>query len=127
MANAHTVDISSPEEVSVIFVPINCKELIDIEEVIKCYAKEYNLDPDLAVRVAQCESGLDPLAKNPYSSARGLFQHLRFYWTTRIVRFNLPKDFDIYDIYDNTVMAMELASVDGWYVHWEKTVFCWQK
>ena len=36
-----------------------------------------------AMRVMACESGGDPYAKNPRSSASGLFQHLARYWDAR--------------------------------------------
>lgn len=50
------------------------KEIIDL---IKKTAKEYGVDEELAVRVAKCESGLNPKAINinaPDSIDRGLYQ-----------------------------------------------------
>lgn len=47
------------------------------ESLIKRIAKEEGVDPELAVRVAKCESNLDPLAVNTNadgSKDRGLFQ-----------------------------------------------------
>lgn len=48
-----------------------------IEDLIRRIAKEEGVDPDLAVRVARCESSLNPTARNynsPTSVDRGLFQ-----------------------------------------------------
>ena len=48
-----------------------------VEQTIRRIAKDEGIDPDLAVRVAKCESGLNPGAKhvNPAGSVdRGLFQ-----------------------------------------------------
>ena len=48
-----------------------------VEEIIRYIAAEEDVDPDLAVRVAKCESNFDPNAKNtnPQGSVdRGLFQ-----------------------------------------------------
>lgn len=47
--------------------------------------EQYFLPGDVpwAMRVMQCESGGDPDAANPRSSARGLFQHLGRYWPER--------------------------------------------
>lgn len=38
---------------------------------------------DLLVAIASRESGLDPFAANPTSSARGLYQHILSYWAGR--------------------------------------------
>lgn len=38
-------------------------------------------DAPVMVRVARAESGFNPLAKNPHSSATGLFQILKSTWT----------------------------------------------
>lgn len=48
-----------------------------VEAMIRRIAKEQGVDSDLAVRVARCESGLDPSATNKNSDGsldRGLFQ-----------------------------------------------------
>ena len=55
----------------------NTPEKETIENIIRIIAKEEMVDPDLAVRVAKCESGLDPNAKHenePGSIDRGIFQ-----------------------------------------------------
>lgn len=51
--------------------------LAPVEATIRKIAKQEGVDPDLAVRVAQCESGLDPGAVHinaKGSKDRGLFQ-----------------------------------------------------
>jgi hypothetical protein len=53
-----------------------------IEAIIKMVCKEEMVDPDLAIRVAKCESNLDPRARNinsPTSIDRGLYQINNFY------------------------------------------------
>lgn len=48
-----------------------------VEEIIKKIAKEEGVDPDLALRVAKCESGLNPGATHRNSTGsidRGLYQ-----------------------------------------------------
>src|SRR5690606_25368816 len=42
-------------------------------------------DVDRAIRVIRCESGGIPTAKNPRSTASGLFQHLASMWGDRSV------------------------------------------
>lgn len=43
-------------------------------------ALEAGIDPDTAVRIARCESSLDPFAKNKHSSAAGLYQWTQWTW-----------------------------------------------
>lgn len=53
-----------------------------MEDTIRRVAQEEGVDPNLAVRVAKCESGLDPTAKNKNkggSEDRGLFQWNNYY------------------------------------------------
>lgn len=45
-----------------------------IVEMIRRRSADYGFDPDLAVRIAELESSLDPNARNRRSSASGLFQ-----------------------------------------------------
>lgn len=48
--------------------------------LIASAAQQYGVDPNALVRVAQIESGLDPNAKNPKSSAGGLGQFINSTW-----------------------------------------------
>lgn len=52
----------------------------DIEGVIRGAATRYGISPDDAVAVARLESGLNPRAQNPRSSAGGLFQFVDSTW-----------------------------------------------
>lgn len=47
-----------------------------IASTIKAAAKMYGVDPDLMLSIAEVESGFDPRAQNPGSSAGGLFQQI---------------------------------------------------
>lgn len=51
-----------------------------IEAKIRVMAEDYGLDPDQAVMIAQCESGLDERARNPVSSAKGIYQFTDGTW-----------------------------------------------
>jgi soluble lytic murein transglycosylase-like protein len=54
-----------------VYVPVNKQAIADI---IRAAAARYGDDPNQLLRVAMCESGLNPNAYNPYSGATGLFQ-----------------------------------------------------
>lgn len=45
-----------------------------IETKITNVAKEAGIDPETALRIARCESSLNPKAQNKHSSAGGLYQ-----------------------------------------------------
>ena len=48
----------------------------DIPSIIREAATRHGVNPDYMLRAARIESGLNPMAANPSSSARGLFQFL---------------------------------------------------
>lgn len=60
---------------------------------------------DRAVRVARCESGLNPNAKNRTSSASGTFQLIAAHWRGR---------FDPFDARANIAYAYRLWQSSGW-------------
>ena len=69
-------------------------------------------DVPWAMRVLECESHGDPLAKNPRSSASGLFQHLASYWPERAEQAGWPLS-DVYDPVANVAVAAWLYYMDG--------------
>ena len=58
----------------------NIMEISPVEKQIRKISKEMNFNPETAVRIAMCESSLCPTAKNPTSSATGLFQFMTGTW-----------------------------------------------
>jgi hypothetical protein len=50
--------------------------MAELSEIIKEAAKRYNLSPEMMLRIAQIESGMNPNTANPKSSARGVYQFL---------------------------------------------------
>ena len=54
--------------------------MASVSDIIRAAATRYGVDPEYMLRKAQIESGLDPLAANPKSSARGLFQFIAPTW-----------------------------------------------
>lgn len=62
-----------------------------VEGIIRQAAVNHGLDPDWFVRLAQCESGLDPniVNYNYYDNGHpsGLFQHISGYWPARAAQY----------------------------------------
>ena len=71
------------------------------------------------LRIMQCESGGDTLAKNPNSSASGLMQHLTRFWQERAESAGLPGA-DVFDGNSNIWVSAWLALVapGGGWQHW---------
>lgn len=84
-----------------------------IEDKIRTTFKE---DPETAVRIAKCESGLNPKAKNKTSSARGLFQVMQS-WHRINEKWLLNEDINIQ-------VAYQLWQEQGWNP-WEASRHCW--
>jgi len=75
----------------------------EIKDLIRRQALASGLDPNVMIRIAQIESGLNPNAKNPNSSASGLFQFINS--TGR--QYGLTNPFDAEQ---NTAAAMRFTS-----------------
>ena len=50
--------------------------MADIRQIIANAANKYGVNPDAMAAIAQIESGFNPSAQNPNSSAGGLFQQI---------------------------------------------------
>ena len=67
---------------------------------------------DWALRIIECESHGDPEAKNPNSSASGLFQHLGSLWGERTTAAGW-EGADIFEPFANIAMAAWLFETGG--------------
>lgn len=76
-------------------------------------------DVDRFLRIMQCESGGDPDAKNPNSSASGLMQHLTRFWPDRAASAGRPGA-DVFDAEANIWVSawLALAAPGGGWQHW---------
>lgn len=107
------------EKQNIPIVEITAKTL---EKFIADYAIEKEVDPDLILRIAKCESGLNPKAKNPNSTASGVFQFINSTW-------NHYCKGDVFNAKDNVTCAVDLIA-DGGLSHWRadpRSESCWDK
>lgn len=81
-------------------------------------------DVDRALEIVNCESGGDPFAKNPTSTASGLFQHLASMWEERS-RLAGWAGADVFDPVANVAVAAWLTYERGGWSHWNPTRGCW--
>lgn len=79
---------------------------------------------DLALRVMACESRGDRWAKNPTSTASGLFQHLASLWPPRAEAAGWD-DTEVFDPVANVAVAAWLVHDGGGWRHWNSSRGCW--
>ncbi len=81
-------------------------------------------DVDRALDVIWCESRGDRWAKNPNSTASGLFQHLASMWGDRSPQAGFAGD-DVFDPVANVGVAAWLVYERGGWSHWYPSEPCW--
>lgn len=109
--NYYPPDVFAPSEV--------------IELKIRQEAEAQEVDPNLAVLIAYCESRLDPKAKNPNSTASGIFQFIRSTWNDSLIKIGLPLDTDVFDADLNIKTGVWFLKTSGT-KPWEASSKCWQ-
>jgi hypothetical protein len=71
-------------------------------------------------QIIKCESNGNPLAKNPASTAKGLFQILDGTWN------NFQCEGNVLDAEDNYQCGLKIAQTSGLH-HWNASKSCWGK
>lgn len=83
-----------------------------MQEKIIAKAKHFGADPALALAVAHAESCFDPKAKNPKSTAGGIFQYIDGTWKGYC-------EGDKYNEDDNIQCATKMLAEKDGIDHWE--------
>ncbi len=91
-----------------------------IEDIVRQAARKYGINEDYFVRVARCESTLNPNAVNSsyYENGNpsGLFQHLSGYYPARAAKYGYSSD--VFDAYSNANVTAAMFA-DGQSNLWE--------
>jgi soluble lytic murein transglycosylase-like protein len=93
----------------------------NVEQIVRAAARRYGLDENYFVKIAMCESTMNPGAVNyGYSengNPSGLFQHLSGYWPARAARYGFAGA----SVFDTTANAHVTAGMwaDGLSYLWE--------
>ena len=104
------------------FIPLDPQSAADWRPLVAMFFRAG--DVDRAVAVIECESHGNPNAKNPRSTASGLFQHLASLWSERAVKAGYAGT-DVFDPVANTAVAAWLVYEGGGWRHWNASHSCW--
>lgn len=94
------------------------------EELVRSWAIYYRASPTLATCIVRHESQFSPYAKNPHSTAGGLWQFIDSTWLSTVERMGLSWDLtDKFDGHKNAQAGAWLLANDG-YTHWVVWPYC---
>jgi hypothetical protein len=90
------------------------RSTFQLKRLIRCAARRWDVSggPDKAVRVARCESHLDPHAYNSGGYA-GVYQQATRYWPTRATTYGFH-DYSVYNGRANIMVSIRMAHRGGW-------------
>lgn len=103
-------------------VPTTVRRVSDWRPLVAAFFKPQHVDR--ALRIIRCESGGRPDAKNPGSTASGLFQHLASMWPERATEAGWDGA-DVFDPVANVAVAAWLVYHGGGWSHWGASRACW--
>jgi hypothetical protein len=103
-------------------VPVEVESVEDWRPLVEMFFE--TADADRAIRVIACESKGVSSAKNPSSTASGLFQHLASQWRARSAKAGWAGS-DVFDPVANVAVAAWLVYEGGGWSHWNASSGCW--
>lgn len=103
-------------------VPAEVGSVQDWRPLVELFFRAEHVDS--ALRIIACESRGDPAARNPRSSATGLFQHLGRLWPARAAAAGWGGA-SITDPVANVAVAAWLVYEGGGWSHWYPSRGCW--
>ena len=99
--------------------PVGPLPPVEVEGLIRTYFQPE--DVDLAIQICWCESRFDASARNPTSTASGLFQVMKGWWSGE---WSSYPPFDPYDPNENTKFSAWLFYNSG-VQNWNASKGCW--
>ena len=92
---------------------------------IRHWSDKYDVDSKLAIAIATCESDLNPRARSPFSTAKGLFQFIDGSWKYYgLMKWGTLKGKSVLDYEDNAELAVWVMSEFST-KPWDSSRHCW--
>jgi soluble lytic murein transglycosylase-like protein len=85
----------------------------EVKHLIRCAANHWGVNPDKALAIAHRESLFHPRAYNPWSCAKGIYQHLCRYWPDRAYDYGF-KGRSAFNARANIIVTMKMVKHYGW-------------
>lgn len=105
--------------------PPEAIEPVPVVRDLRYYADLHGASYDLANAIAMCESRMDPLAKNPHSTAKGVFQFLDGTWAYYgVKKWGTLEGRDVLDFEDNVELGTWVIANFGT-SDWLASAHCW--
>ena len=98
-------------------------EVERIKKIIITTAFQNSIPSGLFLKIAECESQLNPKAKNPTSTASGIFQFLKSTWDKTIME--LGRELSVFNPVHKTEAAAYLFKKEGT-KPWLASYGCWK-
>lgn len=112
----------TPETSDILPIPEPTPE--SIEDIIISKAITNNIDPELLLRIAKCESGLKVDVQNTRSTASGIFQFINSTFTDYAQAYELATD-NKNDPHVQAELAAKMIAAGG-LSHWDASRSCWE-
>lgn len=93
------------------------RQKLFVLQLILYYSDKFNVNPNLALSVAQCESGLNPKAKSNLSTATGIYQFIKSTFKANCEGVADDPEY-------NVKCAIKMIS-QGKINHWNASRSCW--
>lgn len=100
-------------------------ETDDVLRAIEKASKQYGVSYDLMKRIAKCESGFNPNARNRSSTASGLYQHIKATWRGHRIKMGLDPSLDLRFNAEESAKTAAWSISNGGLRNWDASKSCW--
>lgn len=113
------------QQSKVVDAPVSFKTELSVPELIIKYSDYYQIPSSLTFKIAKCESGYNPLAKNKSSTASGVFQFLNGTWQETRDQMGLNSSLELKLDAEENIKTAIWKIANGGLNAWNASKGCW--